>query len=226
MLCHSTLFLLPMIKRTSQTCCSAVTRWDPLAGVHWISVVCRVLDAYDRPETTDFGTTKCMTLWPPVPSFAAVTKLTGMRHLFQRGRQPRSSYSPTRSTTSRKLANCILSREARSNQITGSVYQERIETVLFLPTVLHKNCSNHDTPIRDTSCQLSLVSWLASGLHTAVYWPRSLKPADAACEEMGDRKGLDSLSSPHIEPPTPTSREIRKPGCWTAQTLRHTCIHV
>lgn len=103
------------------------------------------------------------------------------------------------------------------------------ETVLFLPAVLHKGYNSEDDPIRDTSCQLSLVLWLASGTDSALDWPQPLVPADAACEEMGDGKGLVIVPTPHIEPPTLTSttvREIRKPGSGTAQTLRHACIHV
>lgn len=98
------------------------------------------------------------------------------------------------------------------------------ETVLFLPAVLHKSYNSEDDPIRDKSCQLSLVLWLASGTDSALDWPQPLVPADAACEEMGDGKGLVIVPTPHIEPPTLTSttvREIRKPGSGTAQTLRH-----
>lgn len=104
------------------------------------------------------------------------------------------------------------------------------ETVLFLPAVLHKDCGSEDSPIRDTSCQLSLVSWLASGTAPALHWSQSLMPADAACEEMVDGKGLTIHPTPHIEPPTPTStttvKGIRKPGSGTTQTLRHAYTHV
>lgn len=157
-----------------------------------------------------------------------MTREAGLHHLFQRGRHS-TVLQPYRVCIQSQISKLHPVQEAGQIKCQVSHLPRANETVLFLPAVLHKDYSSEDAPIRDTSCQLSLVSWLASGTATAFDWPQSLIPADAACEEMGDGKGLAIVPSPHIEPPTPTSTTvegIRKPGSGTAQTLRRACIHV
>lgn len=150
-----------------------------------------------------------MSLWRLVLGFAGVTRESVLHHLFQKGRQPRPLTA---------LPVCIQSQISKLHPVqeAGQIKCQAChlprtnETFLFLPAVLHKDYSSEAAPIRDTSCQLSLVSWLASGTATALDWPQSLVPADAACEEMGDRKGPAIVPSPHIEPPTHNVYQSRR----------------
>lgn len=158
-----------MIESASQTCCSAVTTRDPLDSIHWISVVCRILGAYDRPEATDWYHPQAPFLWRLVLSLAAVTRETSLHHLFQKGRQPRPSYSPTGSVSSRKLANCILSRKPVKSDARHPIYQERMRQ-----SFSYRPCYTRATPARTLQSETRAVSchW-CRGLHLEQL-PRSI----------------------------------------------------
>lgn len=146
-----------------------------------------------------------------------------------KGQTSSTSYSPTGSVSSRKLANCILSTKPVKSNTRHPIYQERMrQSFSYRPCYTRAAAPNTlQSETRAVSCHWCRGLHLEQLPHSIGHnrlWPQVLP-----VRRWGMARAFAIVTSPHIEPPTPTTttvKGIRKPGSGTTQTLRRAYIHV